>query len=193
MNFTEVPENVICVFSLAFNSENLAQVFLFRDAFNHLIEKLRLGHWVFVVHGEMVEELIFSRICCPAVVLKETEASNKITLSLVGLWCLSHTSIRELLEEPLGKLGGAVVGSTEDGGQDGSSHPGFPQNGVASLPFPMDRHPFVDGQRSAAGSKRALNVLNTHHLPYLLGVVSVVTVRYLNAFNDIFASAVAHI
>ena len=124
MNFTEAPENVICVFSLAFNSENLAQVFLFRDAFNHMLEKLRLGHWVFVVHGEMVEELIFGRIL--SLVLPETETSDKISLSLVSLRCLSHASIVDLLEEPLRKLGGAIVGSAEDGGQDGSSHPRFP-------------------------------------------------------------------
>ena len=123
VNLSEVPENVICVLALALDPENLGEVLLLRDALHHLVDKLRLGERVFVIHGEMVQELIFSRTTVALVILPETEAANKIALSLVVFWRLSDAPIREFLEEPLRELGGTVVGRAEDSGQDGSSHP----------------------------------------------------------------------
>lgn len=58
VDLTELPEDRVGVLAGALDSENLGEVSLLRDALDHVLEKLGLGQGVFVVHGQVVQELV---------------------------------------------------------------------------------------------------------------------------------------
>jgi hypothetical protein len=43
MDLSELPEEFVDIFALAFHTENFTQIGLLRDALHHVVEKLGLG------------------------------------------------------------------------------------------------------------------------------------------------------
>ena len=128
MDFTELPENWAAVLALALNLENLGEIGLFTDTLNHMLQKLRLGKRVFVIHGEVIQELLFLRAAFLA--LEEAEASHNIVLTFVGLIRDAFVSVSEFLEDTGWQLETTEVGSSENSADHWIAHPLFAKNGT---------------------------------------------------------------
>lgn len=131
MDFTKLPEVWVLVLALTLDLEDLGEVGLLRDALNHVLEELRLGKRVLVVHGEVVEKLVFSRV--RFLVLESTEAAHKVVPSVEGLMVDTFVTVSQLLEETHGQLRATVVSTSENSSNHGVAHPRLSHHSVACL------------------------------------------------------------
>lgn len=76
MDLTETPKDVACVFALSFNTVDLTEIGLLRNALHHVFDELRLGKWVLVVHGHVIEQILLSRTS--AFILEDAETTDKV-------------------------------------------------------------------------------------------------------------------
>lgn len=186
VDFSKLPEDRILVLALAFDLENLGQVSLLGDALHHVLDQLRLGKGVLVIHREVVEQFVLGGVSFLHI-FEGAESANKIVSAVVGLIGDHLVAVRELLEETHGELESNKIGTAESSGKNWVSHPSFPEHGVACLHFSNHGQALDDSEGSKGAAKKLLDLLHTHYLVDFLSIFVVVAIRSLNLLNGLVA------
>ena len=176
---------------MALDLEYLRQVGLLADALHHVLEELWLGQWVLVVHGQVVQKLVFGRVRC--LIVEESESSNQVVLSLICVWVHTDVAMSGLGKEARWQLQSHPVGGTKHGTDHWVAHPLLAKHSIGGLHLTLNWHPFVGSKSAHSKAKELLDLLDTHDLVDLLSVGVVVAIGGLDALDGVLAGSLRRI
>lgn len=191
MDLTKLPEDRVGILALTLNLEDLGQISLLTDAFDHMLQKLRLRKRVLVIHSQVVKKLILAGAAL--LILEESKAADGVVLSLVALSSDTLVSAGKFLEEANRHLKATEVGEAKDTGDHWVAHPLLAEDGTACLHFSLNGHPFVGCETTAGQAPHLLNLLDAHNFVNLFSVLVVVAIASHDAANGVLAHSVRRV